>query len=257
MSTPNMNSAGTGSAADVVKSGFGVSLTRLAAVFYAPVEMFKDMARRFGWTDWLTPILVGIVVSVVVGFLVFPSLDLETGTREQLEAAGLSGEQVEQRIDAQKQFLEGPLGKVVMLSNIVVYPLTIMLLALIFWGGAAAMGAGIKYSRVVALMAYAWLPRLLEGALLVFVLQGRDPVRQDRLSGVLATNPASYLDVSQAGTPLYALMGALNPFTLWAMVLVALGLAGIGRLARGTAMTVVFGLYAVWVVILMGWAAIF
>ncbi len=153
--------------------------------------------------------------------------------------------------------MEGPLGQVMVFSNVITYPAILLILALIFWGGATVLGGSPGYGRVLAILAYSWLPKLLEGGLMVFVLQGREAVRPDRLAGVLATNPASYLDPAQGGTPLYAFMGALNPFTLWVMALVALGLSGAGRLSRGAAFTLVAALYAVWILIQMGWAAIF
>jgi hypothetical protein len=258
MSEIQADSAGSAGGQGATEGGsFGLSLTRLAEVFYAPVAMFRGMTSRWGWSDWLVPLLVGILVSTAASFVIVPHLDMETPAREQLEARGMSGEQLEQALAGQRAFFEGPFGKVIMLSNIVVYPIWMAIMGLIFWGAASAMGGRLSFGRVYSIYAYSWMPKLVEGLLLMFVLQGREAVRQDRLGSVLATNPASYLDPSTAGSPFYAVVSALNPFTLWVMALVALGLSEIGRLSRGAAFGVVIVLFAIYVALTAGWAAIF
>lgn len=237
-------------------SGFGVSLARIAEVLYAPVDMFQKMSSRWGWSDWFVPILIGIVASMVISGIIWPQLDLLTPQREALEARGIAQEQIDTQMAATEQFFSGPLGQVMKFSQVIFYPATMLLLALIFWGGASVMGGSISFGRTFSVVAYAWFPKVLEGVLYIFVLQGREQIRADRLPSALATNPASYLDVSQAGTPLYALLASLSPFTLWAMFLVALGLVGMGRMSRNNAFVVVGGLFILWLLIQAGWAAL-
>lgn len=238
-------------------SGFGVSLARIAEVLYAPVDMFRKMSTQWGWSDWFVPIIVGIAASILITAMIWPQLDMLTPQREALEARGIAQEQIEIQMAATEQFFNGPLGNLMKFSQIIFYPGILLLLALIFWGGTSVMGGGISFGRTFSVVAYAWYPKVLEGVLYIFVLQGRDQIRADRLPSALATNPASYLDVSQAGTPLYAVLSALSPFTLWTMALVALGLVGVGRMSRNNAFMVVGGLFALWLMIQAGWAAAF
>ena len=236
-------------------SGFGVSLARIAEVLYAPVDMFRKMSTQWGWSDWFVPIIIGIVASMVISGMIWPQLDMLTPQREALEARGIAQEQIDTQMAATAQFFNGPLGNLLKFSQVIFYPGTLLLLALIFWGGVSVMGGRISFGRVFSVVAYAWFPKVLEGVLYIFVLQGREQIRADRLPSALATNPASYLDVSQAGTPLYALLSSLSPFTLWTMALVALGLVGVGRMSRNNAFMVVGGLFALWLVFQAGWAA--
>ena len=163
---------------------------------------------------------------------------------------------IEQQVTAQEELFAGPFGQVIQYSQVVFYPLVLLVLALIFWGSASVMGGRITFGRTFSILGYAWLPRVVEGLILIFVLQGREGVRPDRLPSLMVTNPASFLDPSAAGTPLYALLASFNPFTLWTMILVALGLAGMGKMSRGSAYVMVGGLYAVWILIQLGWAAL-
>jgi len=250
--------AGVGSDGGAVseRSGFGLSLGRVAEVFYAPVAMFQNMASRWGFSDWLVPVLVGVIISVVITGLVWPHLDIVAQTRDALEARGIAPDQIEQQVAQQEQLFAGPFGKVIQYSQVVFYPLVLLILALVCWGAASVMGGRITFGRTFSVLSYAWLPRVVEGLILTFVLQGREGVRPDRIPSLMITNPASFLDPSAAGTPLYALMASFNPFTLWTMILVALGLAEMGKMSRGSAYVMVGGLYAVWIVIQLGWAAL-
>ncbi|MCZ6599883.1 MAG: YIP1 family protein [Acidobacteria bacterium] len=254
MSTP----AGTGSDAGAgsEESGFGLSLGRVAEVFYAPVAMFQSMASRWAWSDWMAPILVGVVISLVITGMVWPHLDLIAPTRDALESRGIAPDQIEQQVAAQEELFAGPFGTVIQYVQVVFYPLVLLVLALIFWGAASVMGGRLTLGRTFSILGYAWLPRVVEGLILIFVLQGREGVNPQRLPSLMVTNPASFLDPSAAGTPLYALLASLNPFALWSMILVALGLAGMGKMSRGSAYVMVGGLYAVWILIQLGWAAL-
>jgi hypothetical protein len=242
---------------EVSKSGFGVSLARVAQVLYAPVDMFKKMAGQWGWTDWAVPILVVIAASIAISIMIWPQLDLLTPQREALEARGVAQEQIETQMAATEQFFSGPFGGLMKFVPLVSVPVTLGFFALVFWGGASVMGASLGFGRTFSIVSYAWLPKVLEGVLLIFVLQGRDQIRTDRLSSALATNPASFLDVSQSDTALYAVLSTLNPFTIWTLVIIALGMAGVGKMPRNSAFIVVGGLFALWVLIQFGWVAAF
>ena len=255
MNSPADTGSGSGTASDT--SGFGLSLGRLAEVFHAPVAMFQNMASRWGWTDWVVPILVGVLLSLVISGMVLPHLDQDAPVRDIMEAMGMAPDQIEAQVAQGREFRESSFGQVMQYAQVAVYPLMLLLLALIFWGGASVMGGRITFGRMFSVFGYAWLPKVVEGLIMIFVLQGREGVRPDRLPSLMVTNPAFFLDPSAAGTPLYALLASFNPFTLWTMLLVALGLAGMGKMSRGSAYVVVGGLYAIWILVQLGRSALF
>ena len=145
-------------------SGFGVSLARIAEVLYAPVDMFRKMSTQWGWSDWFVPIIVGIAASILISAMIWPQLDMLTPQREALEARGIAQEQIEIQMAATEQFFNGPLGNLMKFSQIIFYPGILLLLALIFWGGTSVMGGGISFGRTFSVVAYAWYPKVLEGA---------------------------------------------------------------------------------------------
>ena len=259
--TPGGGTPG-GEAAGAAPLGFGARFARcfqrMAQVFYAPTPMFRSLGRDSSWLDWSVPLTIGVVGTVIATLLIFPHLDTLTPTREALEARGTAPAAIEQQLEVQQQFMEGTFGSVILVAQGLFYPGFLAVLALVFWGGASAMGGRLTFGRTLSLLSYAWMVRFVEAFLIYMVLRGKpDPVRSDRVSTVLVTNPAAYLPVSQADTIFYAVVSSLNPFTLWVMFLVALGLSETGRLSRGAAFGVVAVLFGIWLAAVAGWTAIF
>ena len=234
-------------------SRVGQALQRTVSVFYAPVATFQGLARSSSWADWAVPILVAVIISVVLGPLMLPYLDLETGIRAQMEAQGRSAEQIEQVVDGQIWFTEKFWIPLVVGG----YVISLAFLALIYWGGTTIFGGRIRFGTTLAVMGYAWMVKTLEGILRLAVLWDREPVRVDRLDLVLMSSPASLMPIEQADTPMFTLARALNIFTIWCLALTAIGLSETGRLSRGAAYGLVGLLFGLYVAVTVGWAAIF
>ncbi|TDI34469.1 MAG: hypothetical protein E2P03_03160, partial [Acidobacteria bacterium] len=121
MNSPADTGSGSGTASDT--SGFGLSLGRLAEVFHAPVAMFQNMASRWGWTDWVVPILVGVLVSLVISGMVLPHLDQDAPVRDIMEAMGMAPDQIEAQVAQGREFRESSFGQVMQYAQVAVYPL--------------------------------------------------------------------------------------------------------------------------------------
>lgn len=219
----------------------GRALARMAGMFHAPVATFKEMA---GSPTFLAPFLLIVALSAVAGVIATPYIDWEGTIREQFESAGVEvpEEQVQQTIAQQKEWGErlapvtAPVGGAVMLA----------FLALIWWGGANAMGGTLGFKGAMAIICHAWVVKLVESVLFLVLIQGQDPMPASRFGTVVASSPAALLGPEAAGTALAGFLGTLNVFTLWVMALAVIGLSEIGRLSRGAALAVVgvpFGIY--------------
>ncbi len=255
MSTESMEQGGAAGAGEA--AGPASPLARVAGIFYAPVATFQSLARRFSWADWALPLAIGVLSSLVMFLVLASQFDIAAQMRANLEPTGMSPADIERTVERQVAFMQGPLRFVFMGGQAVVYAVILALLSLLFWGGTSAFGGSITYGKTLAVVSYSWLVRILEGVLLYVVVQGREPIRPDRIPSVLVTNPAFFLSVDQADSVMYALASSLNLFTLWTLGLVALGLSVVGRLSRGGAFGLVGLLFGLWLALVVGWAAIF
>ena len=219
----------------------GRALSRMAGMFHAPVATFKGMATS---PTFLAPFLLVALLSSVAGVVVTPYIDWEGTMREQIELSGttMPEERLQELVTQQRTWGErlapvtAPVGVGVMLA----------LLALVWWGGANAMGGTLGFKGALSIVSHAWVVKLVESVLFMVLIQGQDPMPASRFATVVASSPAALLGPDAVGTPLAAFLGTLNVFTLWVMILGVVGLSEVGRLSRTAALAVVavpFGLY--------------
>jgi hypothetical protein len=224
---------------------WGRALRRTVSVFYAPVDTFQGLARTSSWADWAAPILVALIISLALGLVMGPYLDIEGGVRAQMEAQGRPQEQIDQAVEIQVWIVETFWIPIIVVSSVGF----LLFLALLFWGGSFLFGGRARFGTTLSVLAYAYLTKTVEGILRVAAVYGGEPVRTDRLDLVLPASPAALLPIESIDTPLFGLLRTLNIFTLWAMVLIALGLSETGRLSRGGAYGLVALLFVIYAVL--------
>jgi hypothetical protein len=113
-----------------------------------------------------------------------------------------------------------------------------LLLAIFNFG----FGAELKFARAMAITAYSGLVLVLKNVLVaVVVLIGIDPANFN-LANPIASNPGHLLS-PDANRLLYGMLSALDVFALWAIFLMALGIAHNSKVKTRAAFCALFVLY--------------
>lgn len=189
-----------------------------------------------------------------------------------------SGADTEQMVTAALSMARGPQGGMsdaqresaasMMRPMMQFYPITtslgvlIMLLAIstVFFAALAVSDAGLRWPVVFGAAAYAALAQSTAGLALTAVLSAaRPPTAAQLVDGsFLSTNLAAVLPES-TGKVLLAAARSLDALTIvYLMVFVAmLGSFGKARVSENTIGVVVGVCFLIWLVIRMGWAAVF
>jgi len=87
-------------------------------------------------------------------------------------------------------------------------------------------------------------------------LRSIDPTQS---AGIVPSNLAAFLP-SDASAVIKSVAGSLDIFTIWILILLSIGFASIAgsrKIKAGNTATVVFGFWAVYVLLKIGWAAAF
>jgi hypothetical protein len=195
-------------------------------IFYAPSTVF---ARR-AMSGFFLPM---IVVTLVAGalFLVNTNvwsqvMDAEMARAMARQSRTLTPEQMEQ---ARK--VGGMISKIGVLIFI---PLGIFFTGLALWLVGKLFEAKETFGQALMVASYAYLPRVLEG--IATSIQGLllDP---STFTGrwKLSLGLGRFLDPDTASPMLLALLGRVDVFTIWVTVLLAIGLAVVGRIPRSRA----------------------
>lgn len=234
------------------------SLKRLFGVLFAPKETFEKIAER---PTWVVALVVLLVLGVAVGIVVAQKIDVEAERdmiRQQIEdRQGLRGDELERQVDTIAGFnakIRPFTPAIVVVFGTLVY----LLVAVIFLAGTKLAGGEIDFRRSFATTLHGMVPQGLSALItlpLVISRESIDPAAAQ--GGSFLTSNLSFLAPEDASRAVESLLGSLDLFTLWSVVLLTIGYSVVGRLSKGTAAGLVVGAWIVWIAAKAGLAALF
>jgi hypothetical protein len=230
---------------------------RVINTFIAPKKTFTDLRRSASW--WL-PFLITAIVSIAFVYVVEQKIGFRKVVENQIQTQPKQAERIERMpADQREKVMQQQVG--IMKGFSYGFFLFLLLWSLIvavflFATLKLALSADLKFKTVFALVMFASLPGVLKALLsIVAVLAG---VAGDSFTfqNPVATNPGYFLDAS-ASPVLRALLTPIDAFSIWMLILTAVGITCISKVKTGTAFAVVFGWYAVMILFFTGIAAAF
>jgi uncharacterized Tic20 family protein len=207
---------------------------------------------------WIVPMIVAILLGCVYSWAMFSNDAIKSqfmdSRREQMQEQVRSGKITQDQADQGMDRMEKAGGMMIAFAIIavaVITPIVIFVGALVLWlFGKYALKAEPGYGKYLELWgASQWVGIL--GAIVTILMMLA-------LTSMYAT-PSASLAVLGTYNPLnstHRLLGALNIFSIWQMVVVGIGLSKFSGKSAGTGIGVSAGLWIVWIIIsVFGFAA--
>jgi hypothetical protein len=227
----------------------------VAGVFMSPRETFPKIVEKRWWFA-LVPIVLGAILSLAGSWIFMNKVDMAQFVRDQIKQSKFSSQMSESQIEEAGDRAAQRPKWVQPVIGVFVIPLMAVILAAIFWLVLLAFGNEITFGRSFQATAWAFLPSLITGVIFLILLFVKDANAID-VQNPIATNLAAILGRDSMPKPLYALLSGLDVFKIWIIALLGIGLGAAGRCRIRTALLSVTVLYAVWIALRMGLAAIF
>ena len=228
------------------------SLARIAGVLFSPTRTFELIRER---PTWLVALVLLVGVGVLGGYLAADKLDWEEIARQQIEQSGrqFSEDQIERQIDIVEGF--GP--KAMLFGPLIGAPLVYLLIALLIWVLLKMLGADFPYKASLATTLHGLMPTVVSGLLSIPVVLSREELNSEvtRSGSVLKSNLAAFAP-EETGNAMLALLSSIDVFSFWSLALLTIGYGVVARVSRGKAAAAVVGLWAVYVLLKVGMAAI-
>ncbi len=195
-------------------------------IFYTPSSVFE---RRRGASPWPALLVItGLfaILSYVNFKLLGPAIDAEIASNIR--------KIVEANPQMTAEAAAGTAGfiRMTMLAGaVVLVPLGTLILGLVLWLVAKLFEAQAALSAAFFIATMSWMPRVLESVL--SALQGLflDPTAMTSMAAV-SLSPARFVDVATTSPVLVLLLQRLNPFVIWSYIIIAIGIAVMGRIPR-------------------------
>jgi len=229
-------------------------ISRLVGVFTSPSAAFADIARR---PSWWVPIVLGALFSIAYITAFSNHIGWDQLIRQQLDQSSrtqnLTGQQREAAIQLAERVAPYTSYAGAAVGTLVAVFIVAVVLMFLFDN---IMGADIGLKRMMAIVSYANLPRLIVTALSMLVMFLKSPDDFD-IRNPLVFN-LGVLIPRDAPQWQRTLGGSFDLFTFWIIALTAIGIcAASPKMKFGKALGGVLFPWILWVLIATGWTAAF
>ena len=228
---------------------------RIIGVFFSPKPTFEDIARK---PSWILPVAISTILSIIAMVALNQRMNWRDYVAQQIEksprAAQLSAEQKQQQIEGGAK-----------ITPIVLYVAGVIgpILSVLVVGGVMMLaynllaGAGASFAQALSIVAHAFLVGLVSTPLFLLVLFLKPYGTMD-VENPVASNLAAFLP-EEASKWLVALFKSIDIFSIWMLILIAIGFAAVNprKLKGAKSWVIAFSVWGAFVILRTLWAFIF
>ena len=209
---------------------------RIAGVFFSPNETFASIARQ---PDWVVPLVLMLVVSLIAGIVIGQRVDFATAAREAMEQKNVPPDRVESAVK-----MTAAISKVASYCAPIFSVIGFLVIAGVLLLAFRLFGGEGNFKQAFSVSVYAWMPGLLKSIITVPVLLTREGMGAEDLAIAVRSN-LGFL-VSMKSNPMaFAVLTSLDIFTIWMLILFSIGFAYVARVSKAKAATIVVTLWLV------------
>ncbi len=231
----------------------------LFGIIDRPTTTFKAVLARRKWWMWVVPLLV-LLLCMAAMMVVRTPYDTELARQEvERQLASMPAEQAEAARAQMETFMSLPFRLATGLITVIILLLIgLVAQAAILYFGALVAGGEVDFGPVFTMSVWTRLPMAIYFLVQAgFMLVAKRAIQASGLSALVATGDL----LKDARNPMFTLLGRLDPFWLWHLLLVVLGLAVVARFShkKSLLLTIVYAALSLAVTVipslLMGGAA--
>lgn len=229
---------------------------RLIGALVAPGETFRSIAER---PTWLPPLLILALLGGAVGLVLQMRTDPEEMVRGQLEMVkvDLPQERVDEMIEeAENRSTGAKIGLAAL--GAVGQPLIYAIMAVLFWIGFRLFGSEMDYLRSLATTLHGYLPLAVGSLINLPLMFTRETLTfEEAANGGVLVSSLKTLAPEDATAVTEVMLGSIDLFTVWAMILLAIGYREVAKVSSAVASGIVILFWLIFVLFKVGLAAAF
>ena len=229
---------------------------RLIGALVSPGETFRAIGER---PTWLPALLILIILGGAVAVVIQLKSDPEEMVREQFAAlkVDVPQEQIDKAVeDAENRSTGAKVGLAA--AGIVFQAVIYALVALLFWVAFKMFGSEMDYLRSLATTVHAYLPLAVGSLLNLPLMLSRETITfEDVRNGGVLVSSLKALAPEDASPVTESLLGSLDLFTIWTLVLLTIGFKAVAKVSTAVASGIVILLWLIYVVGKVGITAAF
>jgi len=213
------------------------SFQRIIGVLFSPNETFASIAKQ---PDWVVPLAIILVLSLVAGIIFAQRIDFAGGMRDAMEQrGGASPDQIDRGVR-----VGAAIAKIFSYCAPAVSLVILLIMAGILLLAFRVMGGEGDFRQAFSVTCYAWMVEVIKSCLVTIIILVRN-VSMTELPTVLRSNLA-FLVPMKDNPLLFALLSKIDIFTIWFLILLIIGFAFVSRFSKAKSAAVVISLWIVW-----------
>lgn len=205
---------------------------RIIGIFTSPAETMRDIAAR---PSWLLPLLLVTVVSA--GGTYFLKDVIVQQEIEKMHKKNMTEEQIQQAMP----FMD-MMGIIAPVSTLIFMPIMYLVIAGVgLFVGNVILGGETKFSTLFAVTCWSGIITVLSYLVNIPVMVNRETMES-------ATGLSPFFAAEENKTFFHHLLGQIDLFMLWGLVVLGFGVAAAYKFPTKKAMTMVFVVWAIFAI---------
>jgi hypothetical protein len=240
----------------VVQSAPLSQAERVVDIFVAPARTFTDIRRSASW--WL-PIVIVMVLSTFFSYTVLHKVGVPSLVDSTIRSSPALEDRMTNATPEAAAAMRGSIQKQFQFMYLfpVLSVLAGLLVAGILLGTANFVFAGsATYGQMLAVWFYGTLPLSLVSVITALTLYAGMSTDAFNIKNPIGTNIGFYLQGSSIPPWLVTLLSSVDIFAIWTAIVLSIGVSVVAGVKRSSGAVVVFGWWALYVLIQTGFAAV-
>lgn len=212
------------------------SFQRVIGVLFSPNDTFASIARQ---PDWVVPLALILVVSLIAGIVFAQRVDFGAPIREAIEQnKNATPEQADRAVR-----IGSAAAKIFSYCAPAVSLIFLLIISGFLLLAFRVMGGEGDFRQAFSVTCYSWMPGLIKSIITTAIVAARSASAMD-LPTLLRSNLAFLVPLKQ--NPLmFALLSKLDVFSIWMIALLVIGFAFVSKFSKAKSAAIVISLWVV------------
>jgi hypothetical protein len=216
-------------------------MQRVIGVIFSPDATFASIAKR---PDWVLPLVLLLITSLVAGFIIAQHVDFGSAARESMEQnKNMPPEQVEKAVR-----IASSIGKVLTYLSPVLSLIGLLVIAGILLLAFRLFGGEGDFKQAFSVTCYASIPSIIKSAVTLIIMVARGGIMPVTALATLVPSNLGFLTDMKTNPMAFALLSSFDIFSVWFLALMIIGFAYVSRLSRAKSAVIMISL---WFVVLL------
>lgn len=211
---------------------------RIIGVLFSPDATMASIARR---PDWLLPLVILLVMSLVAGVVIAQHVDFGAAAREAMEQnKNASQEQIDKGVK-----MAAGIGKVVTYLSPVLSAIGLLVIAGVLLLAFRLFGGEGDFKQAFSVTCYSSMPGVIKSIIMMIIIVAKGGMIPGQELATLVRSNLGFLVDYKANPMAFAVLSSIDIFSIWFVVLMIIGFAYLSRVSRVKSAVIIVSLWLV------------